>query len=222
MTANLVARYNDNEVENFCHRTLAAYQEKRQRREGQDAGDAVAAQRLYADYCDKKQILQTLGYIQDDRLSGKGESLRCVYVKELLVSELLHTDLLPNLAPHHLAGLASALVYSGRSADGFPLRAQPWVAEVGMIVERLHRQVGVQYHLFAPVAELVTRWACGHDLLDVLQGMPLQAGDLVTLCRQVIDLLRQMSLARKDDARLLEVLQRATAAVDRDVVQVHL
>jgi superfamily II RNA helicase len=52
--------------------------------------------------------------------------------------------------------------------------------------------------------------------------MPLQAGDLVTLCRQVIDLLRQMALARKDDTRLLEVLQQATAAVDRDVVQVHL
>jgi superfamily II RNA helicase len=50
----------------------------------------------------------------------------------------------------------------------------------------------------------------------------MQAGDMVTLCRQVIDLLRQMANARMDNNAVYELTQKCISAIDRDVVQVHL
>lgn len=223
MVANLAARLTDNQVKELCNRTLATYQEAGQ----QLSGDTLpAAERLYQQYCEKKDVLHALGYMEDNRLLPKGEALRAVYVKELLVTELLFSELITSLPAPHLAGLAAALTYSGRVMEGFPLRAQPWMAEVGMVIERLKRQagsnLGSQVELFSPVAGVVSQWAAGGDLLDVVQGVPMQAGDLVTLCRQVIDLLRQMANARPHDRPLVDLIQQTVAAVDRDVVEVHL
>lgn len=226
MTANLAARFTDDQVHTLCEQTLATYQSTHRKTAAADQQQPDTTELLFAGYLEKKRILQALGFMEGDRLLPKGESLRSVYVKELLVTELLYTNALLQLSVPHLAGLAAALAYAGRATDGFHLQAQAWMAEVGMMKERLQRIAGValgaQLQVFPPVAGLVAKWAAGHDLEDVLHDSPMQAGDLVTLCRQVIDLLRQMQSARPDHAQLVERVQQCMIAVDRDVVQVHI
>lgn len=223
MAANLCARYTDAEVFALYRRSLAAFQEEQS---GDNPGDHHAAsERLYTDYLEKKRILAALGYIQDDQLTAKGMALCVLYVKELLVAELLYSEILPQLSVPHIAGLAAAIVYERGFTEGFTLSAQPWIAELDLLKDRLERQAGVdlgaEVQVFPPVAKQVTMWAEGADLTAVLQDTPLQAGDLVALCRQVIDLLRQMERVAAD-INLQEKLQRAIDAVDRDVVQVHI
>lgn len=224
MTANLGARMSDAEVRMLCGRTLGSYQEPCD--ELKEPDGVPMADRLFADYLKKKGILRSLGFLDGDTLSAKGESLRSVYVKELLVTELLYSDLLLQLSVPHLAGLVAALAHSARVNDVFPITPQPWMTEVGMIAGRLERltkgAAGDQTEVLPHVAGPVAHWASGGELVDVLKGIPMQSGDFVTLCRQVVDLLRQMTRARRDHTVLRRRLKAAMAAVDRDVVQVHL
>ncbi len=159
-------------------------------------------------------------------MTTKGAALRALYVKELLVAELLYSEMLPQLSESHIAGLAAAIVYDRGITEGFALSAQPWIAELDMLKDRLERQaevdLGSEVQVFSPVAKVVTMWADGEELTAVLQDAPLQAGDMVALCRQVIDLLRQMIRVADDKPSLQTTLRRAIDAVDRDVVQVHI
>jgi superfamily II RNA helicase len=223
MAANLCARYTDAETFALYYRSLAAFQEQQR---GADYGSDVAAERLYTEYLEKKRILTALGYIQGDQLTAKGVALCTLYVKELLVAELLYSEMLPQLSVPQIAGLAAAIVYERGVTEGFSLSAQPWIAELDMLKDRLQRQAGVdlgtEVQVFPPVAKLITMWAEGTELTTVLKDSPLQAGDMVSLCRQVIDLLRQMIRVVSDNPHLQETLQRTIDAVDRDVVQVHI
>ena len=66
------------------------------------------------------------------------------------------------------------------------------------------------------IAWAVHRWASGRPLEDVLRGTELAAGDFVRRCKQVIDLLGQLTDA--GDRDLQRVARKASDAVLRGVV----
>ena len=66
------------------------------------------------------------------------------------------------------------------------------------------------------IAWAVHRWASGRPLDEVLRGTELAAGDFVRRCKQVIDLLGQLTDA--GDRDLQRVARKASDAVLRGVV----
>jgi ATP-dependent RNA helicase HelY len=68
----------------------------------------------------------------------------------------------------------------------------------------------------AGIAWSVHRWASGQRLEDVLRGTDLAAGDFVRRCKQVVDLLGQLTDA--GDPALQETARRASDGVLRGVV----
>jgi ATP-dependent RNA helicase HelY len=66
------------------------------------------------------------------------------------------------------------------------------------------------------LAWAVHRWASGQRLEDVLRGTDLAAGDFVRRCKQVIDLLGQLTDAA--DPALASVARSASDKVLRGVV----
>ncbi|HET7763375.1 MAG TPA: RNA helicase, partial [Phycicoccus sp.] len=67
------------------------------------------------------------------------------------------------------------------------------------------------------MAWMVHRWASGERLDTVLRGQDVAAGDFVRRCKQLVDLLDQVSKAA-DDPELRRTARRAVDAVLRGVV----
>lgn len=252
-------------VEQWLNRSLYVAQSERK-------DEAVA--RLSEQFAGKVGELRRLGYLhpQQPSLTVRGVFCRNVWIKELLMTELAFDGTLGEISPAELAGLTAAVVWESRPQDdALPPAAPQWLAAVHMNTDRIVRWAGPNIRpslaVEGRIAPLVSRWAAAAgaefhtgtssraksaltsmtdagDLAQLLRGYPLEPGDFVALCRQAVDLLRQIATAAEEAAAFIannsveesvssstasasfaSILTRvrdnasaAVAAVDRDVV----
>jgi ATP-dependent RNA helicase HelY len=178
----------------------------------------------------------------DPKVTDDGRLLARIYSEsDLLLAECLRGGAWAGLGPAELAGVVSAVIYESRGGDG---PAPPRAADVPTDplrralaqTRRLSAQLRAdeQRHRLAPSREpdegfvtAVYRWATTADLTASLAasdaagtGNPLQAGDFVRWCRQVVDLLDQVRKAAPDKAvrhaakRAIDDIRRGVVAVD--------
>src|SRR5271166_2166170 len=174
-------------------------------------------------------------------VTDDGRLLARIYSEsDLLVAECLRSGAWTGLSPAELAAVVSAVVYESRGGDGPASPAPPEVPTVPLRralakTARLSGQMRAdeQRHRISPSREpdegfviAIYRWATTGDLTAALaasdatgSGSPLQAGDFVRWCRQVIDLLDQVRDAAAEKA-LRTAARRAIDDVRRGVVAV--
>ena len=178
-------------------------------------------------------ILTRLGYLSEDgeTVTSTGEVLRRVYAEsDLLVAECLRRGVWEGLDAPALAGVVSAVVYEARREEG----GSPNVP--GGPSSNLARALDETYRVFSElddietahrldvtgavdpgIVEPIVRWAQGRSLDSVLRGRELAAGDFVRWCKQVIDLLDQLSVAAPTP-RSRATAVKAVSALRRGVV----
>ena len=155
------------------------------------------------------QVLEGLGYIEEWRLTTRGETLAQLYSEvDLLVTEALAEGVFDELAPEELVAVVSCLTFEPRLEDaGAPLPGGARVREAVRALKALWRDlVALEEELGLPAtrephegfADYAYRWARGDTLGEVLAEDQLPGGDFVRQAKQVIDLLRQ--LAQVDDS----------------------
>jgi len=178
-------------------------------------------------------VLSSLGYLSEDReeVTGTGEVLRRVYAEsDLLVAECLRRGVWEGLDAPALAGVVSAVVYEARREDASGgnvpggtqsrlARALDATFQVFSELEDLEEQhrLEVTGAVDTGIVEPVVRWAQGRNLDAVLRGGELAAGDFVRWCKQVIDLLDQLSIAAPTP-QLRATAGKAVGALRRGVV----
>ena len=181
-------------------------------------------------------VLRTTGHLEVadgvTRVTEAGQGLRRLYAEcDLLVAECLRAGAWDGLDAAGLAAAVSAVVFESRGED----RGQaPQVA--GGTDTRLARALDATQRVWSRLADLevsrgvpatrapdlglvgpIHRWASGRSLGTVLQGTDLAAGDFVRWCKQVIDLLDQLSGAAPAPATRATA-RRAVQQVRRGVV----
>jgi ATP-dependent RNA helicase HelY len=187
-------------------------------------------------------VLQQLGYLAvpegpgeaRDRMvvTADGQWLRRLYAEnDLLLAECLRRGAWDGLDAPALAAAVSTLVYSSRRDDRESEPAVPGGPQ-GKLGRALDQTVRIwseledfeaAHRLEATVpldlglVQSVHRWAAGRSLDAVLRGSDLAAGDFVRWCKQVIDLLDQLSQAAPDPA-LAHTAHQAVSALRRGVV----
>ncbi|WP_149204800.1 DEAD/DEAH box helicase [Actinotalea subterranea] len=162
-----------------------------------------------------------------------GQFLRRLYAEsDLLVAECLRTHVWDGLDAPSLAAAVSAVVFEARreEREGAPPvpggphgRLATALDETVRLWSRLE-DLEVAHGLSATrpldlgLVEAVHRWASGRSLATVLTGTDLAAGDFVRWCKQVIDLLDQLSQAaptastRTTARRAVDQLRRGVVA----------
>ncbi|MDC5697438.1 DEAD/DEAH box helicase [Intrasporangium calvum] len=176
------------------------------------------------------ELLVAMGYLAEggERVTEHGERLRQLYTeKDLLAAECLREGIWRQLDPPSLAAVVSMLIHEPRREDAG--LAPRWPTED--VREAHDRMLTIWSDLEdaegaltlpttgAPdpgIAWAVHRWASGRPLEEVLRGTELAAGDFVRRCKQVIDLLGQLTDA--GDRDLQRVARKASDAVLRGVV----
>ncbi len=174
------------------------------------------------------EYLLELGYLGDaDTITPAGEMLRAIYSeRDLLMAQCLREGVWNRLSAAELAGAVSLVVYESRNEtpgrlDTRALRAA--VEETQRIAARLEE--GERAHGIEPtplpdpgLAGLIHRWAAGDPLASVLAGDEMSAGDFVRWCRQVLDLLDQLTQVPHLPDHLRGRARAAHTALNRGIV----
>ncbi|MCL1852061.1 MAG: DEAD/DEAH box helicase [Peptococcaceae bacterium] len=193
---------------------------------------------LYNQFLGKTEHLKQLGYIEaaDDetdthetethetettntvRLAARGSLARQIYVEELLVTELIYSGRLDPLDNPSLCALVSCIDYENRKNDHFIRPTQeliPWEA-IRDIITFLQSVCGPDTARFDPrVAIIAHAWSQGKTLAQVQKLCNLDEGDIISIFRRTIDLMRQMREALPP-GDLRSRLSECMKTLDRD------
>ena len=178
-------------------------------------------------------VLARLGYLDpgaEHEVTDAGRQLGRVYSEaDLLVVESLRRGHWDHLSGPELAAVVAALVYESRRAEevGKPvpagavqralLAAEALWAELSE--EEARQRVSFLRRPDSGFSWAAWRWASGAALEEVLSEDPdLTAGDFVRWCKQLVDLLGQLSEIAPDDSPVRRTARNAVESVRRGVV----
>jgi ATP-dependent RNA helicase HelY len=171
------------------------------------------------------EVLAELEYISNGHLTQKGMTLTKVYAEsDLFLAELLHSDLLRQLAAPELVGLLSALIFEGRGERSRTPRLPrtlenilPEVVSLWSKIASLEESCALQATREPnfDLAWSVYRWASGNSLQSILRETEIVVGDFVRAVRQIIDLLGQLRNAKPE---MHNIIQDALKRIDRGVI----
>jgi superfamily II RNA helicase len=109
------------EKQENCHRQSKSYLSiKQQQQDLQKALDALPEENAFLQEFEyKKNHLRQLGYMRGDELLARGTCASRIYVQELLVTELIYSDVFPQLDDDQLNALLSSVDFEARKNDMF-------------------------------------------------------------------------------------------------------
>lgn len=171
-------------------------------------------------------LLRDWGYLDDWSLTARGRRLRFVYNEmDLLLTESLERGVFWGLEPAELAALASCFVFEPRTDQPAPAAwPSPELAERWEAVDRLWQELDREERSarIHPTrrpdpgfADLAFRWANDLELEDLPERAGIAPGDFVRVCRQLVDLVRQL---RDVSPEIADEAREALRAIDRGVV----
>ncbi|PWD49712.1 RNA helicase [Serinibacter arcticus] len=181
------------------------------------------------------EVLLELGYLEregeDTRVTPAGRWLRRLYAeRDLVLAQCLQSGAWDALDAAELAAAVTTIVYSSRGDDeGGPQVVHGVGARLGQAldataraaaeVEGLEREAGLTPAppIDTGFVRLAHSWARGTSLSDVLSSGDMAAGDFVRWCKQVLDVLDQLTNAAPSPA-LRSRAREAMGLVRRGVV----
>ena len=171
------------------------------------------------------EILEQLAYLKGESLSDKGRMLTKIYAEsDLLLTELLSSEIFEGASSPDLVAILAALVYEGRGERSKIPRLPksvdllvPQVVGIWGRLTRLEEDCGItpQREPNFDMSWSAYRWASGSPLNSILRESEITVGDFVRLIRQVIDLLGQILEAKPE---LSSLIRQTISQIDRGVV----
>lgn len=180
-------------------------------------------------------VLQSFGYLQKNEekawvLTNSGNQLRHIYGdRDLLISMCLRNGTFKDLAPASLAAIISSMVYEPRretsglrpelSYRDLDRSANHIITIWSNITDRemAHKLKTTPEPEFGLVSALY-RWAHGASLRATLKNTDLAAGDFVRWCKQVVDVLHQLSTIDSLDDDFRKTCRKSVNLIHRGVM----
>jgi ATP-dependent RNA helicase HelY len=171
-----------------------------------------------------KVMLEKFGYLADDAITPSGKLLAKIYGEtDLLIAEMIRKGAFDKLTAAEIVSIASVFVHESRKETP-PRLPQGSVEEVlGELVRTwvqindMENELGLEpiREPDAGFAWPAYRWASGHSLSSIMRGTELTVGDFVRSMKQIIDLLRQISIA---SPHLAPLITDALTRINRGVI----
>lgn len=168
----------------------------------------------------KQAHLQQMGYLREKELLARGECASKIYVQELLVTELIYSGIFANLSDDQINALLSCIDFDARKNDFFQrAKVLDW-EPVYEIIQYIQSVCGTTSVRFDPKVAVITfAWSQGESFTNIQRLCNLDEGDIISIFRRTIDLLRQMRDA-VNDSSLRNRLKECMNKLDRDEASV--
>ncbi len=206
---------------------------------GADIGDAVARSFLafqagnprkpLRDLKRKLEVLEERHYLEDGKLTGKGEFCTKLAGFEIQLTELFWEGCFEDLDAHQCAILCAAIIHQSRPRDvSMRLEVNPIPRPiVNKSRKRLRefRKAEVRAG-FDPIVHLLDfglsaalkAWLEGTRLADLHRWTSMQEGDLVRAFRLTVQVLRQLAWALPKELAVAENCRAAITMINRDEI----
>ncbi|MDG1050401.1 MAG: DEAD/DEAH box helicase [Planctomycetota bacterium] len=173
-------------------------------------------------------LLEELGYIKDQAVTGKGEIARCLGGYELQMTELLFNGALETLPPKALAMVFVAMIHEERRAA-----QRPWVpasmfggtrrhldSVIGEICQ-VEARFGIEPAMKRPdwgLTPATLGWFGGLSMDELEEQLEVNPGDVCRVFRMAIQLMRNVRRSVDRDWDIVDRLDEAIEAMNRDEV----
>ncbi len=175
---------------------------------------------IFREFKDVRDLLEYLGYVKDREFFPRGIFALELHVQEILVTELVFSGLLEDADPSEAAGVLAGVEYiPGKSFQEIKCDL-PALREAAALRQNLLRMgVPEKYciwsHLPGPLAYA---WYNGAGFAELMEMSSLQPGDIFSIFRREIDLLRQIERAATGNPALEEKVRTIRGKLDRDEI----
>ncbi|MCF8011736.1 MAG: RNA helicase [Clostridiales bacterium] len=169
------------------------------------------------------QLLNSLGYVEGRDLLPRGKFALYIHVQELFVTELVFSGIIQEVSLAEVAAILAGIdYYPGR--DEVVLPGEYEMDEVGVLQNELKEMnVPENLRVWSPLpGPLAESWYNGATFEQLIEKCNLHEGDIFSLLRREIDLLRQMERACGENRELREKLYNLRRSLDRDEIAIIL
>jgi superfamily II RNA helicase len=178
------------------------------------------ANSIFSEYKEVRDLLEKLGYVKGREFYPRGVFALELHVQEILVTELAFSGIIEEADPAEAAAILAGVEFiPGKNSQAIRLEL-PALREAQALRRNLLRlgvpeRFCVWSNLPGPLAYA---WYNGSSFAELLEMSSLQPGDLFSIFRREIDLLRQIERAAAGNSNLTERLRAIRARLDRDEI----
>ncbi len=206
---NLVKQHNTEEIKHILCKNFNTYQKYGKRY------DTVKSTEIYRNYNNLYKDLESLGYIENGKLTAKGEFSTRIYYDEIAIGEIFATNFYKTLDEYDILLIIAALAYENKPKDEFfnmfkqtsvkklilKIKSDPYLRSVEQLsfIEALTAIVYLCYK--------------GSSIFDIIDNTNLLEGDVIRLFRQVLDIIGQIINATEDQD-LVRMLKNCENKID--------
>lgn len=175
---------------------------------------------IFTEFKEVRCLLEDLGYIKGREFYPRGIFALELHVQEILVTEIAFSGLIEDTDPAEVAAVLAGVEFvPGRNSLGIKLEL-PALREVFALRKSLLRSgvpeiFCIWANLPGPIAYA---WYNGASFAELVEMSSLQSGDIFSIFRREIDLLRQIERAAGENASLAEKVRMIRKKLDRDEV----
>ena len=182
---------------------------------------AIEARQYTVDFQKMRRLLERLGYLKGRDLLPRGKFALHLHIQEIFVTELVFSGLIDDLPADVVAGILAGIDYVPGRREYVQVPPYDFDQVNKLRAELMEMGMPQEYMVWSPVpGYLAYAWYNGKDFNHLLENSSLQEGDLVSVIRREIDLLRQMEKAAEGNLPLVEKLRGIRRTLDRDQVAV--
>lgn len=173
------------------------------------------ANEMIATFGNIKKKLQKLKFLNEDKLTWKGEFGTKIYSDEILTSEVFATDFYKDLNEYHLLLLLGVIVYEDKERTEFYKKIN------NDFLKELRKKIRMDDYLskekkflkLKKIAALIDPAYNGKSIFDIMKNTNLLEGDLIRFFRQILDRIGQILDATSDE-KLVFLLKNCRKVVD--------
>ncbi|WP_031516335.1 helicase-related protein [Desulfofalx alkaliphila] len=181
----------------------------------------IEARQYTVDFQKMRRLLERLGYIKGRELLPRGKFALHLHIQEIFVTELVFSGLIDEMPADVVAGVLAGVDYVPGRREYVQVPPYDFDAVNQLRAELMEMGVPQEYMVWSPVpGYLAHAWYNGKDFDHLLENSSLQEGDLVSIIRRTIDLLRQLEKAAEGNLSLQEKIRGIRRTLDRDQVAV--
>jgi antiviral helicase SKI2 len=217
------------------HALLDARRELQKRVDDAEYNLSDANLQQMPDFETRVQVLQTMGYLDEDRTVTLKGRVACEIATgdELVGTEIIFDGVLRDLPPEEAVAVLAALVFQEKNASapelhGSLLEACERSKELAFLAgeEQLKKGLAIAPDEYVTttlrfgLTEVVNEWAKGTLFSDICTITDVQEGSIVRTIVRLDEMCRDVRNAARimGDSALYEKMEQASAAIKRDIV----